>query len=195
MIIGIIQASGFSTRMKEDKLLLEIDGIKVIERVVKACKESNLDDVILIYRRDEVKEIGNKYNIRTIYNEKAHLGQSEGLKLGVKEAEGSTAYMFLVGDQPLLTSTIIDKLLKEYKESNSTILVPYYNGNKGMPMIISSEFKEELLKIVGDKGGRDIVKDNIHIVKKVYFEDENLGVDIDTQEDIHRLRGGPISKK
>ena len=132
--------------------------------------------------------MGFRQNISVAHNAKAHLGQSEGLKLGVKEAEGSTAYMFLVGDQPLLTSTIIDNLLKEYKESNSTILVPYYNGNKGMPMIISSEFKEELLKIVGDKGGRDIVKDNINIVKKVYFEDENLGMDIDTQEDIHRLK-------
>jgi molybdenum cofactor cytidylyltransferase len=195
MITGIIQGSGFSRRMKEDKLLLEIDGIKVVERVIKACKESKLDNIVLIYRTSEVKEIGDKYNIKTVYNENAHLGQSEGLKLGVKEAESATSYMFLVGDQPLLTSAIIDKLIQEYKKTKSTILVPFYNGKKGMPMIISSIFKEELLKVEGDKGGRDIVKNNIDIVRKVYFRDEEAGIDIDTQEDLDRLRGITFSKK
>ncbi len=195
MITGIIQGSGFSRRMEEDKLLLEIEGIKVIERVIKACKESELDDTILIYRRDEVKVIGDKYNIRTIFNENAYLGQSEGLKLGVREAEGASSYMFLVGDQPLLTSEIIDKLIQEYKETKSKILVPYYDGSKGMPMIISSLFREELLKVEGDKGGRDIVQQNIDIVRKVHFQDGNVGIDIDTQEDLDKLRKIAFSKK
>lgn len=183
MITGIILASGFSRRMKKDKLLIEIHGEKVIERVIKAAIDSNIDEVILVYRNEEVKEIGDKYNIRTIYNERANLGQSESLKLGVKEAKGES-YMFLVGDQPFLTSELIDKLIEEYKGSNLPILVPYYNGNRGMPMIISSTFKEELLKVIGDKGGREIVENNISKVKKVYIEEEKLGMDIDNEEDL-----------
>lgn len=188
MITGIILASGFSKRMKRDKLLIEIGGNKLIERVIKACVGSNLDDIILVYRNLEVKEIGEKYNIKTIYNEKAHLGQSEGLKLGVKEAIEAKSYMFLVGDQPFLTSELIDILVKEYKESNLPILMPYYNGLRGMPIIISSIFKDELLNITGDKGGRDIVEKNISKVKKVYIEEGILGMDIDNQEDLIILK-------
>lgn len=188
MITGIILASGFSRRMKRDKLLMEIEGMKLIERVIEACINSNLDDIILVYRVDDLKKIGEKYSIKSIYNEKAHLGQSEGLKLGVREATRADSYMFLVGDQPFLTSELINTLIKEYKESYLPILVPYYNGHRGMPMIISSIFREELLNITGDKGGRDIVQKNISKVKKIYIEEEKLGMDIDNEEDLNILK-------
>lgn len=188
MITGVILASGFSRRMKKDKLLIEIDGVKLIERVIMACIGSNLDEIILIYRIDEVKEIGEKYNVKTIYNENAHLGQSEGLKLGVRESVGAKSYMFLVGDQPFITSKLINRLIEEYNNSDLPILVPYYNRHRGMPIVISSIFKEELLKVVGDKGGRDIVKSNISKVKKVYIEEERQGMDIDSLEDLEALK-------
>ncbi|OZV10268.1 hypothetical protein CIW83_21270 [Tissierella sp. P1] len=188
MITGIILASGFSRRMKADKLLIDIEGSALIERVIKACVDSKLDDIILIYRSEEVKKIGEKYNIKTIYNENAHLGQSEGLKLGVRRAIEAKSYMFLVGDQPFLTSELIDKLIEEYNISDLPILVPYYNNHRGMPMLISSIFKEELLQITGDKGGRDIVERNISKTKKVYIEEERLGMDIDNQEDLKILQ-------
>lgn len=187
MITGIILASGFSRRMKRDKLLMEIDGDILIERVIKACIGSKLDDIIIVYRNEEVKKIGEKYNIKTIYNAQANLGQSEGLKLGVRKAIDAKSYMFLVGDQPFLTSDLINKLIEEYRESNLPILVPYYNEQRGMPMIISSIFKEELLKITGDKGGRDIVEKNISKVKKVYIGEEKLGIDIDDESDLRQF--------
>jgi len=182
MITGIILASGFSRRMKRDKLLIKVDRESIIERVIKACINSKLDDVILVYRSKEVKEIGEKYN------KDAYLGQSQALKLGMNEAIEANDYMFLVGDQPFLTSEIINILIEEYYNSNLPILVPYYNGIRGMPMIISSIFKEELLKITGDKGGRDIVEKNIFRVKKVYIKEEKIGMDIDTPEDLNIIK-------
>jgi molybdenum cofactor cytidylyltransferase len=183
MIIGIILASGFSRRMKKDKLLMKIDGIAMVEKVIQRAKDSLLDEIIIIYRAEEVKKIGDRYNIKTIYNPKAHLGQSEGLKLGVKEGKNAEAYMFLVGDQPFITTQLIDKLIEEYKLSKNPIVVPYYKGKRGMPTIFSSTLKDQLLKIQGDKGGRNIIEENISLVKKVAIEDERLGLDIDRPED------------
>lgn len=187
MITGIIIASGFSRRMGKDKLLLEINGEEIIGRVIKACSESQLENIILVYRTKEVKEIGDRYGIKTVYNENAHLGQSEGMKLGIKEAHKTDAYMFFVGDQPFLTPKLIDKIIKEYRETESSIVVPYYNGNRGMPMIISSMYKDELLNVVGDKGGRNIVNNNISEVKQIHIEDEKLGIDIDTPKDLKEI--------
>jgi molybdenum cofactor cytidylyltransferase len=187
MITGIILASGYSKRMKEDKLLMKIDGTKMIELVIERCKESFLDNIILIYRTEEIKKIGERYNIKTLYNPKAHLGQSEGLKLGVKEAKNSEAYMFLVGDQPFITAQLIDTLIEEYRLNRASIVVPYYNCRRGMPTIFSSTFRDELLKVEGDKGGRDIIEKNASLVRKVFIDDKNLGMDIDTPEDFRQL--------
>lgn len=179
MITGIILASGFSKRMGQDKLLMEVDGIKMVERVIKAAKESSLDNIILIYRKEEVKKIGNDYGVKTIFNPKAHLGQGEGLKLGVKRSENPSNYMFLVADQPFISSKLINKLIKKHKENRTSIIVPYYNKKRGMPTIFPSSFRGQLLRVKGDKGGRDIIGENSSLIKKIYIDDEKLGMDID----------------
>ncbi|MEW8973260.1 MAG: nucleotidyltransferase family protein [Tissierellaceae bacterium] len=187
MITGIIMAAGFSSRMGEDKLLMEVDGFKMVERVIYSCKNSLLDNIILIYRRKEVKEICEKYNINTIYNPNAYLGQSESMKLGVEASTNSEAYMFITGDQPFITSNLINLLINEYKNGQEQILVPYYDGKNGTPTIFSSRFKEDLLQVKGDKGGREIIKDNSNYVKKIYIKNRKLGLDIDRKEDLLNL--------
>lgn len=187
MVTGIILAAGFSRRMGEEKLLLKINGETIIERVIKASYKSKLDKIILIYRKKEVGDIGKAYGIETIHNKNANLGQSQSMKLGIQGAGEAGAYMFIVGDQPFLTEELIDKLLEEYKVWKLPIVIPYFNGERSMPMVISSIYKDELLNVQGDKGGRDIVKNNPHKVKKVYMEDKNIGMDLDTPEDFKRI--------
>jgi len=187
MITGIIYASGFSRRMGKDKLLLEVEGEKVIERVINASIKSDLDKVILVYRKDEIREIGESYGLKTVYNGNADKGQSESMKLGIKETEQGHSYMFIVGDQPFLTSDVINKLIYEYKKSQLPILITFYNGNRGMPMIMSNVYRDQLLNVEGDKGGRDIVKKDSHNVHRVYIEDEKPGIDIDNINDLRRF--------
>jgi molybdenum cofactor cytidylyltransferase len=187
MVTGIIMASGFSNRMEKNKLLLEIDGTKVIERVIRACKESLLDDIILIYRLDEVRDIGERYGVRCIFNPNAHEGQSAAVKLGVKNSDSNSSYMFLVGDQPFINHELIDLLIGEHNMDTKYIVVPYFNDKFGMPIIFPPKYREDLLKVKGDKGGREIIKNNADFVKRIDFEDELVGIDIDTMEDLRRV--------
>ena len=65
MITGIILASGFSRRMKgEEKLLLKVDGIPLIERVIRTAQASRVDDLILVYRKDEICAIARRFGVR-----------------------------------------------------------------------------------------------------------------------------------
>ena len=112
MITGIIMASGFSRRMiNKNKLTIKINGTTVIENVIEAAKNSKLDDILLIYRTDEIRQIGMKYNLKTVFNANAILGQSESVKLGVKNSEPYSNYMFFVADQPYLETRVINKLI------------------------------------------------------------------------------------
>lgn len=184
MITGIIMASGFSRRMKRNKLTIKINGDTIIEKVIKAAKQSKLDDILLIYRTEEIRDIGIKLNLKTIYNKKAILGQSESVKLGVSNSHKSSNYMFIVADQPYLESgvidTLIDAFLKEHK-----ITIPYFQGKFGMPLIFPNKFRDELLKTKGDKGGREIIRDNPRYVQRVDFENKKLGMDIDSPKDLN----------
>ena len=68
MIVGIILASGYSKRMKRDKLLLEVKNKKAVENVIIASKNSMLYKTILVYRKDQIKIIGDQYGVETIKN-------------------------------------------------------------------------------------------------------------------------------
>ncbi len=190
MISGIILASGFSRRMAEEKLLLPVGGLPLAERVMRAAKASRLHEIILVYRNEQLKELGERYAIGMVRNDRAAEGQSAAVKLGVEAAHpGANAFMFLVADQPFLTPAVIDILIDEYMESPRHIIVPFYNGQGGNPTIFPSEFRTDLLNLSGDSGGKTIIARNGDRVKRVDIYDTLTGVDIDTEEDYEATRG------
>ena len=189
MVTGIILASGFSNRMEKDKLLLEVGGIPVIERVIRTAKSSLLDDLILIYQNERVREIGEKYQVKAVYNDSAHEGQSAAVKLGVRESRPDTdAFMFLVGDQPFLDSVTINTLIDQSTKNPQQIIVPVYNGKRGNPVIFPSLFRNDLLAIEGDRGGSAIIERMTDRVKTVPIMDSRARLDIDTQEEYEKIK-------
>lgn len=182
-------ASGFSRRMEKNKLILDLGGMPVIERVIKSVKESKVDNIIMVYRDDNVKKIGIRNGIECIYNDKAEYGQSQSIKLGIQHSpKGTSGFMFLVGDQPFLNADTINTLIGVFKEKKYPIIVPEYKGKRGNPVVFSAKLKNELLNIDGDNGGRSIVRKRHEDVRVVHFSDSIVGQDIDTWEEYIRWR-------
>lgn len=188
MITGIIMASGFSKRMNKDKLTLSFGGELVIEKVIKAAKNSMLDELILVYQNELIRDIGQKHGIKTVFNPCPEKGQSESMKLGIRSSSLDTeAFMFIVGDQPLLDSKTINIIIEMFKSSDKEIIVPSYIGKKGSPTLFSSKFKDKLLEVEGDRGGRNIIEDNPTKVGYVTIDDYKVGLDIDTWDEYQHL--------
>lgn len=190
MISAIVMASGFGRRMKAEKLTMTVQNIPMVEKVVKEVEGSKVEEIILVYRSYGVRSIFNRYNIKTVHNSQAHLGQSESIKLGIKNSSDNTeGYMFFVGDQPYLNRETINLLIDEFNKDKHCIVVPVYGEHKGNPVIFPIKFKKELLMLQGDIGGRDIIKNNIQNVKFITIEDAKQGRDIDDIESYSRLEG------
>jgi len=189
VITGIILASGFSRRMGEEKLLLAIKGVPMVERVIKAAHASQLDELILVYQRYEIKEIAEKYGIKTVFNRHADRGQSSAVKLGVRSSLPDTdGFMFLVGDQPYLNASTINKLIAVFKQDYPFIVVPVYNGTRGNPVIFPLTAKKELRALKGDCGGRIIIDRMKDRVKLVSIAKTLVGIDIDTSEAYEKIK-------
>ncbi|WP_435548076.1 nucleotidyltransferase family protein [Desulfobacterium sp. N47] len=190
MISGIILASGFSKRMKREKLLLPLAGIPLVEHIIRTAQSSHLDEVILIYRNENIKELGAKYLNKIIFNAHAEEGQSAAVKLGITAADKETdAFMFFVGDQPFLSSAMVNILIDIFTDYPDNIIVPVYNGKRGGPVIFPAKFKDELLALVGDSGGRSIIEKHKEELKPVEIENANAGIDVDTREEYEKITG------
>ena len=194
MITAIILASGFSKRMEDEKLLLDVGGVPMVERVIRAAQSPLIGEGILIYRCDAIKEIGERYSLKTVYNPHAAEGQSAAVKLGVSCAHPATdGFMFFVGDQPCLTQSTVNELIGIFTGKNSSIVVPLYNGSRGNPVIFPSILRETLLKLEGDCGGRTVIERMENNVVLVPVDEGNEGKDIDTKSDYEKIHNWTTS--
>lgn len=188
MITAIIMASGFSKRMGNNKLFLKINEETLIEHTIKIIKKSKVDNIIIIYIDERIKDIAKNHNILSVYNNNAEKGQSESIKLGIKSSDENTeGYMFFVGDQPFLNLGVTNEIIDKFKEKKEKIVIPLYEDKKGNPIIFPKFLKKELLEIKGDIGGREVIKNNLDIVNYIKFKDKYLGIDIDTVEDYKKI--------
>jgi molybdenum cofactor cytidylyltransferase len=182
MINAIIMASGFSRRMGRNKLMLLYNSKPLIDNVMDHIIGSGLKSVFLVSGNEEILERGRLRNIKTIYNGSADAGQSESIKAGILNSPVCDGYMFFAGDQPLLDEETIRLLADRFEENKDLIIIPVFKGRKGSPVIFPKRFKEELLALSGDTGGREVIKNHPGSVLLVEVKDNSMLLDIDTKE-------------
>ena len=196
-ISAIIMASGKSERMGTNKLLLEYRGITFIENTLKKVLNENFYELAIITCDKEVKKKCQNYikklekdkkNIYLVDNKKSEKGQSESIKMGLKTLGKCDGYMFFSCDQPFLTSDTIKKILKNFNPERITI--PGYDGKRSLPVIFGKNFKNELLKLEGDTGGKTVISNHPDKIRIVEIENSDEGRDIDTKEDYEMLKKG-----
>lgn len=182
LISAIILASGYSRRMRENKLLLQYRGKSLIQHTIEVITQSDFSEVIIVAREEEIIEIGNKNGLKVFRNENAVKGISESVKLGVMHATQTDGYMFFMADQPFLDIDTIKELILKFRENSSFIIVPRCEGRRGNPVIFPYIFKEDFLKLEGDIGGKIIINKNLEKVKFLEIHDSTKLFDIDTNE-------------
>ena len=196
-ISAIIMASGKSKRMGTNKLLLEYGGITFIENTLEKVLNENFYELAIVISDKKVRKKCQDYikksekdekKIYIVDNKKSEKGQSESIKIGLKTLGKCDGYMFFSCDQPFLTSDTIKKILQNFKTKGITI--PEYNGKRSLPVIFGENFKDELLKLEGDTGGKTVISNHQDKIKIVEIENPYEGKDIDTKEDYEMLKKG-----
>lgn len=187
MINAIIMASGLSTRMGENKLLLDYKNSPIIEHTFKAIKDINFNKVIVVSQYEQVLSLAKKYNYITVENKNSNIGQSESIKLGILNSEPCDGFMFFVGDQPFINKSDIQILINTFNQDKDYIVIPRYKSKTGNPVIFPFDKKNQLLELRGDEKGKKIIKNSTKI--KYVDVSENVLLDIDTKEDYDRIRG------
>ncbi|MGL5232489.1 MAG: selenium cofactor biosynthesis protein YqeC [Fusobacteriaceae bacterium] len=189
--------SGFSRRMGKDKLLILYEGKYLMEHLLKKLTNIHFYQKVLVTTPDKIKVLEDKKysDFIKIKNEEPQNGQSYSIKLGVESLNNSKLsnqdkkkYMFFTGDQPFLKEETILNLIKESLkvENFEKVVIPYIENNSFSPVIFPDKYKESLLIIKGDKGGKSVIKLEEDIAK-LNCTDLYEFIDIDTQEDLKYL--------
>lgn len=191
-ISAVILAAGMSSRMgSSNKLLLDYNGHTIIEEVLAQLKASKVDDITIItgYEFEAVNEVLSKYltdDIKILYNELYEQGRATSIRCGVEVIqEQADAVLFMVGDKPTVSSSLIDKAIDLFKEKQPDILYVQTPSGRGHPIIFSKKIFPELLALEGDVIGNDLI-DKYHDSAFV-LHDEQIQPDINSEDDYRAL--------
>lgn len=177
-IAVILEAAGDSKRFGSNKLLhIMDDGRPMIASILDAVRSLDVYKKILVTQYDEVAKLASDFDI--VMNDRPDLGISSSMKLGLAAAGDADAYMFCVCDQPGLTTATLEKLVETYKKGTAGIVSLSWQGEMRNPKIFSSRYKEELMKLEGDTGGRQIIDAHKKDLLLVEAESEEEIKDID----------------
>ena len=191
MIVGIILAAGAARRMKKLKQLLPLGGKPMVWHVADAACRSRLDSVRIVTGAESaaVSEAVSKLPLSVVVNPEWQRGQSTSLAAGLRGLPAeTTAVMFLLADQPLVTPALIDSLIDAFAASAKSIICPVHGEQRGMPVLFAtSKWQDALTTLAGDQGARSIISAHPEEICQVAVESPELFLDVDTIEDYRRM--------
>lgn len=200
-VSGIILAAGASRRMGRPKPLLALDGKPLLQHAIDAAAESRLGEMIVVLG-DAAEEVRAAVELperaRAVVNPDFAEGQSTSLRLGLRSVSSDTdAAAVLLGDQPGVSASLIDRVLEAFRESDRPVARPVYvaGGRRipGHPVVLSREVWPEVAALTGDRGAQRLFAEHEEWLLEIEIEGAPP-VDIDTPADYKRAAGKPARR-
>jgi molybdenum cofactor cytidylyltransferase len=188
---AIVLAAGGSRRFGSPKQLLPWKGRTLLEHVVDVVLESSVDDLVVVlgHEREAMSALVRDRAVQTVVNEDWERGQAGSVRVGLEALrKGCDACLFVLADQPHVTSDLIDNVVARYRRTLAPVVLPAYRGRRGNPVLFARALFPELLEMHGDEGGRQVMKRHEHEVEMVEVRDPSLFLDIDTVDEYEDAR-------
>ncbi len=169
--------------MGTQKLCMSLGEHTILEQTVDNYLDSKVDEIIVVigHEAQRVRQLIDRKPITIVYNHSYDKGMSTSIISGLQYVKKTTqSVMIALGDQPYIHSGIINLIIDTHKKSPKGITVPAYKGNRGHPAIFNMSYKEELLHLEGDTGGKQITDRHPDDVLEIDVEFEEIIADIDT---------------
>jgi molybdenum cofactor cytidylyltransferase len=187
-VSAIVLAAGSGSRFGGGKLLAKLGGRPILEAVLDNLREAPVDEIFAVVGADaqRLREICERYGVRTVANEEWERGQSTSVLAGLR-ASGGRAAVVLLGDQPFVGAGAVERLVAAFAEG-AKVAVATYGGKRRNPVLFSREVWPLLeAELAGDEGARSVLRRHPELVVEVPCEGVGDPVDVDTREDLRRL--------
>ena len=189
----IILAGGRAKRMGTTKQLLPWGNRTILQHVVDTASAVNPAEIIVVlgHNAAEISSVLKDEPVKIAINKEFSRGMSSSLKTALNYiSPESDTYIFMLGDQPLVTVDMLRLLLQHHSASKLGITVPVYRDEKGRPVIMDSKYREELMTLQGEIGAKQVIDAHPDDVQEIPVDSEEVIIDIDTQEEYKKYSGG-----
>ncbi len=191
---AVVLAAGSSSRMGEAKQLLPLAGSTVLERTLENLLVANVDEIVLVLGSSaeiilqRMAEFPKK-NLKIFVNTEYGQGMATSLRVGLAGLdENIDAALIVLADQPFIRAETFDRIIDQYRRSDTQIVIPMFKGLRGNPILLDRSIFHEVMALRGDIGCRAIFGNHLDRIVKAEVNDIGILLDIDNKDDYERLR-------
>lgn len=192
----LLLAAGTSRRMEgEHKLLRPLEGTPLVARA--ALRLEGAGDLVLVtgHRGEEIERAVRDAGARpaaVVRNEAYDEGIGASIRTGMSAVDAEAdAVVVALADMPGIDRVIVERLVAAYDpDSGRAICRAVAPGSAaGHPVLFGRRFFEALSALTGDRGARDLLVENAHLVANLETTAREA-TDLDTVEDWRRWSEG-----
>jgi len=185
-VAGILLAAGEGSRLGRPKALVELGGQTLAERGVAVLRAGGADPVLVVTGAAAVEIDG----ARAVHNPDWRSGMGSSLAAGLRALDetGPGAAVIALADQPLVGAEAVRRLIAAY-QAGASVAVAAYAGKPRNPVLIAREHWAAVADLAaGDTGARPFLRARPDLVTLVECGDTGSPDDVDTPEDLARVR-------
>ena len=195
-IAGIVLAAGEGKRIGKNKALLEIGGVRSLERVAAWMRKAGCDPVIVVggAEAESVREEAIRLGVQFALNSNWRSGQFSSLKTGMSALEGllepakqPAGAMVALVDHPLVKKETYQILAGTFRRFPEKIIIPTHQDARGHPVVVPREIIAEILNSSDGTNLRDLIGKHDDLVLEQAVDDTGILKDIDTEMDLKNV--------
>ena len=160
----VILAAGNSSRMGTSKQLLQVGNETLLEKTVRCASLSKIPNVTVVLgsnselHSQKIKKTG----VQIMINPDWALGLGNTLKFSLKSLLRSNinvqGVLFMVCDQPLITTEHINRMVDRYVNDEPVAIASQYKEAYGVPVLFDRIAFSTLLSIGDKSGGKSVLQ-------------------------------------
>lgn len=195
-IAAVVLAAGSGSRFGGRKLIATFEGRPLIQRAIDAACGSTALSCTLVLGADAdiVLDRADTRRCALVRNKSWREGIASSIRAGLGFAADFDASIFMLADQPFVSSSDIDSLIKAAETGSrvSQVLAPIVALRAGRvwgaPMFFPRHDFHALGQLRGDTGARRYAQTQTRRLRFVPARDARAFCDVDTPADLRALR-------
>ncbi len=188
----VILAAGASSRLGSAKQLLLYKQQTFLQHSIDIALSSEAQGVLVVLGANApaINIPADNKKPEVIVNNQWQEGIASSIRAGLNHLLTQTPVpqqiLFMVCDQPFITTDLLNKLITLQQQTGCSIVASEYAGTIGIPAVFDASMFSALLELKGDSGAKKIIAQQKEKLVTVPFP--QAAIDIDTEADYKALQ-------
>jgi molybdenum cofactor cytidylyltransferase len=203
-LFAIVPAAGLSRRMGQPKLVMDLAGKTVIERLLTTLSHPAITETVVVFRQGDsdlsealsslpFSGVNPSSRIYTVQPEVDPPDMRTSVEYGLEAVRSrhspqpDDGWLLIPADHPVLDHDVLAELIEAWQTTDEEILIPRHGGKSGHPTFFRWSTANRLAEMPDDKGLNWLRTAPGIRVRELPVSSDSILLDLDTPEDYQRI--------